>query len=157
MFEKVSRSLKYDSKKKIGPHLYLWTPAGLALYPRSLPAWGRKGQPGTHCMRMCKKSPEFGIYVFFRLRMTHSDESAVCAQRMAVAVCLSQSFVEDVAYALSQLRMQHLKFKEEQQRAIEAVCHGDDVFVSLPTGFGKSRCFHVHPFLYVRKLGCMDG
>ena len=62
--------------------------------------------------------------------MTCSDESAVCAQRMAVAVSLSQSFVEDVAYALSQLRMQHLKLKEEQQqRPIEAICHGDDVFV----------------------------
>ena len=47
--------------------------------------------------------------------MTCSDESAVCAQRMAVAVSLSQSFVEDMAYTLSQLRMQHLKLKEEQQ------------------------------------------
>ena len=47
--------------------------------------------------------------------MTHSDESAVCVQRMAVVVSLSQSFVEDKAYTLSQLRMQHLKLKEEQQ------------------------------------------
>ena len=59
------------------------------------------------------------LSVFFRLRMTR------CVQRMAVAVSLSQSFVEDVAYALSQLRMQHLKLKEEQQQAIEAICHRD--------------------------------
>ena len=64
-------------------------------------------------------------------------ESAVCAQ---IAVSLSQSLVEDMAYALSQLRMQHLKLKEEQQRAIEAICHGDDVFVSLPTGLGMFSC-----------------
>ena len=30
--------------------------------------------------------------------MTRSDESAICVQRMAVAVSVSQSFVEDVAY-----------------------------------------------------------
>ena len=54
-----------------------------------------------------------------------------CAQRMAVAVSLSQSFVEDVAYALSQLRMQHLKLKEEQQQAIEAICHRDCLFLAL--------------------------
>ena len=62
--------------------------------------------------------------------MSRSDESAVCAQRMAVAVTLFQSFVEDVAYTLFQLRMQYLKLKKEQQQAIEAICHGDDVFVS---------------------------
>ena len=77
---------------------------------------------------------------------------------MAVAVSRSPlSFFEDVAYALSQLGRQHLKIKEEQQRAIEVICRGDDVFVSLPTGFGKSICFHVLPFLFDRKLGCMDG
>ena len=94
---------------------------------------GRKGEPGTHCA--CAKKiyriwEICNLSIFFRLRMTHSDESAVCAQRMAVAVSLSQSFIEDVAYALSQLRMQHLKLKEEQQQAIEGICHGDDVFVS---------------------------
>ena len=50
-----------------------------------------------------------------------------------------------------------MKLKEEQQQAIEAICRGDDVFVSLPTGFGKSICFHVLPFLFDRKLGHMDG
>ena len=52
--------------------------------------------------------------------MTHSDESVVCEQRMAVAVRQSQSFVKDVAYTLSQLRIQHLK-KKEKERAIEAI------------------------------------
>ena len=76
---------------------------------------------------------------------------------MAESVSLSQSFIEDVAYALSKLRMQHLKLKEQQQRAIEAICHGDDTFVAL-LGFGKSICFHVLPFLFDRKqLGHMDG
>ena len=50
-----------------------------------------------------------------------------------------------------------MKLKKEQQRAIEIICHGDDIFVSLPTGFGKSICFHVLPILFDRKLGRMDG
>ena len=72
--------------------------------------------------------------------MKCSDESAVCAQR------ISQSFIEDVAYALSQLRMQHLKLKEEQQRAIEAIYAMEMTFLSLCLGFEKSMfsC----PFLF---------
>ena len=35
----------------------------LASYPGSLPVRGRKREPGTHCMRMCKKTPEFGRFV----------------------------------------------------------------------------------------------
>ena len=35
--------------------------------------------------------------------------------------------------------MQHLKLKEEQQRAIEAICHGDDVFVFFPILQGGYR------------------
>ena len=77
---------------------------------------------------------------------------------MAVAVSRSPlSFFEDVAYALSQLGRQHFKLKEEQQRAIEAICRGDDAFVSLPTALVKALCFHVLPFLFDRKLGHMDG
>ena len=41
---------------------------------------------------------------------------------------------------------QHLKLKEEQKRAVEAICHGDDVFVSLP-GFGKKHMFSCPFFL----------
>ena len=36
------------------------------------------------------------------------------------------------------------------------MCHRDDIFVSLPTGFGKSISFHVLP-LFDRKLVRMDG
>ena len=74
-----------------------------------------------------------------------SDESAVCAQIKAVAVSLSQSFVKDVVYALSQLRMQHLKLKETQQRAIEAICQGDDVFYSLHILSTLKTCIFTHP------------
>ena len=81
--------------------------------------------------------------------MSRSYESAVCAQRMAAAVTLSRSIIEDVAYALFQLRMLHLKLKEEKQQAIEAICHGDGV-LSLPTGFGKS-------IIVMSFLSCLSG
>ena len=37
--------------------------------------------------------------------------------------------------------MQHLKLKEEQQRAIEAICHGDNIFVSCLLALVKAYVF----------------
>ena len=37
-------------------------------------------------------------------------------------------------------------FRPQQRLAIEAFLHGRDVFVSLPTGFGKSAIFQAAPF-----------
>ena len=37
--------------------------------------------------------------------------------------------------------------KEEQKRPVRAVYEGKDVFVCLPTGFGKSICYQVLPFV----------
>ncbi len=62
-----------------------------------------------------------------------------------------------VRYALSQLEMSHLNLKDEQQRVIREVYRGRDVFVVLPTGFGKSICFQVLPFLFDHKLGLVGG
>ena len=83
-------------------------------------------------------------------------EPAVNEQRVAVAVSRSsQSFVEDVAYALSQLRMQHLKLKRSNSELLKQYAM-EMTFLSL-FGFGKSICFHVLPFLFDRKLGRMEG
>ena len=42
--------------------------------------------------------------------------------------------------------------KEEQSSAIRAIYEGRDVFVCLPTGFGKSLCYHALPFVMEYKL-----
>lgn len=37
-------------------------------------------------------------------------------------------------------------FRSQQRIALEAIFQGHDVFVGLPTGFGKSAIFHAAPF-----------
>ena len=69
----------------------------------------------------------------------------------------SHNFADGVNYALSKLGMSHLELKSQQKQAIVAVYEGKDVFVFLPTGFGKSVCFQVLPFLFDHKLGLSDG
>ena len=65
----------------------------------------------------------------------------------------NSTFTDGVRYALSQLGKPDLKLKDEQQQAIASMYSGQDVFVFLPTGFGKSICFQVLPFLFDHKLG----
>ena len=58
-----------------------------------------------------------------------------------------------VAYAMKSIGAPGSALKQEQQAAIQTVYGGGDVFVWLPTGFGKSICFEVLPFVYDYKLG----
>ena len=55
-------------------------------------------------------------------------------------------------YALQQSGSPELKLKPERWSAIESVYGGRDVFVSLPTGFGKSICYQMLPFVFDSKL-----
>lgn len=54
--------------------------------------------------------------------------------------------VEDACLEMS------VELKEQQRSSIEAVLKGRDVFVTLPTGYGKSMIFHLLP-LCARYLG----
>ena len=60
-------------------------------------------------------------------------------------------------YALSSLKMSHLCVKPEQRSSMEAVYDGRDVFVWLPTGYGKSLCYQALPFLMDAKVGLVDS
>ena len=69
---------------------------------------------------------------------------------MAVAsadVCPSEAFTAALAHSLEMLRLPDVTLKEEQQAAIKAVYEGRDVFVCLPTGYGKSLCYQTLPFV----------
>lgn len=63
------------------------------------------------------------------------------------------SFSESLIYAHSSLKMSHLSLKPEQRSSMEAIYDGRDVFVWLPTGYGKSLCYQALPFLMDSKLG----
>ena len=47
--------------------------------------------------------------------------------------------------------------KKEQREAIKLMYQRKDVFLWLPTGFGKSVCFQVLPFLFDYKLGRIES
>ena len=55
--------------------------------------------------------------------------------------------------ALSTLGSSHLQLKEEQKKAVQAICEGRDVFVWLPTGFGKSLRYQLLPFVFDHRRG----
>ena len=56
------------------------------------------------------------------------------------------------SYALQRLGSPEMELKREQRSAIESVYRGKDVFMWLPTGFGKSICYQTLPFVFDRKL-----
>ena len=41
--------------------------------------------------------------------------------------------------------------KEEQKKAVKAFVQGEDVFVSLPTGYGKLLCYALLPLVFDRR------
>ena len=56
------------------------------------------------------------------------------------------NFTSASSYALSSLKMDKLQLKAKQVEAIRMVYERRDVFVWLPTGYGKSICFQVLPY-----------
>ena len=67
------------------------------------------------------------------------------------------SFSEALSYALRRLKMTRITAKEEQRSSMRAVYEGSDVFVWLPTGYGKSLCYQALPFLMDYKKGLVDS
>jgi RecQ family ATP-dependent DNA helicase len=62
-----------------------------------------------------------------------------------------------VEYGLSQVGKADLTLKPQQIDAIRHVYNGKDVFLWLPTGFGKSVCYEVLPFVMDRKRESEQG
>ena len=63
-------------------------------------------------------------------------------------------FDSALSFALCKLRSREIALKPQ---AVRHVWEGKDVFVLLPTGFGKSMIYDVLPFLFDFKLGRIHG
>ena len=61
-------------------------------------------------------------------------------------------FSAAVAYALSCLRQEHIVLKDKQLEVLQELYRGNDVFAWFPTGYGKSVCYQLLPFLFDHKL-----
>ena len=59
-------------------------------------------------------------------------------------------------FSLRPLGTPSITRKPEQRKAIHSIYRGRDVFVWLPTGFGKSICCEVMPFVMDHKLSRID-
>ena len=62
----------------------------------------------------------------------------------------AEPFREAVSYALSCFKLD--KLKPEQEDVIYKLYQGQDVFAWFPTGYGKSICYQLLPFLFDAKL-----
>jgi len=47
----------------------------------------------------------------------------------------------------------NIVFKDKQYNAIKAFCLGNDLFVSLPTGYGKSLIYAALPLVFDKMKG----
>ena len=65
-------------------------------------------------------------------------------------------FTKAVSHAVSKVGRTGIDLKPEQVKAIRHLYEGRDVFLWLPTGFGKSICYEILPFLFGFKLSHVD-
>ena len=64
----------------------------------------------------------------------------------------SAEFREAVAYALSCIGQQDLTLKPKQEEALVHLYDGRDMSAWFPTGYGKSLCYQLLPFIFDFKL-----
>ena len=62
-----------------------------------------------------------------------------------------------IAYALKMVGCSDFALKPEQLACVTHLCEGQDVFLWLPTGSGKSLCYEVLPFAIGDKIGRSDS
>ena len=60
-----------------------------------------------------------------------------------------------IAYALRRVGYPSMTLKPEQKDCVQCIYEGKDVFVWLPTGFGKTVCFDVLPFMFEGRVGSL--
>ena len=61
-----------------------------------------------------------------------------------------------ILYALERLSCASVTLKDEQTACVKAIYEAKDVFLWLPTGFGKSMYYELLLFVFDDKLGRRD-
>jgi len=65
----------------------------------------------------------------------------------------SFNFDRALAYALSYVKQEGISLKDQQVEAVKLLSEGKDAFAWFPTGYGKSICYQLLPFVFGVKLG----
>ena len=65
----------------------------------------------------------------------------------------SDEFIAAVTFALSSVNQEHLVLRQKQLEVLQKLYSGYDVFVRFPTGYGKSLCYQLLPYMFDVKLG----
>ena len=74
--------------------------------------------------------------------------------KLALAMASSSfDFDRALAYALSCVKQEGLSLKDQQVEAVKLLSEGKTVFVWFFTGYGKSICYQLLPFVFDVKLG----
>ena len=74
--------------------------------------------------------------------------------KLALAMASSSfDFDRVLAYALSCVKQEGISLKDQQVETVKLLSEGKDVFVWFPTGYGKSICYQLLPFVFDVKLG----
>ena len=70
-----------------------------------------------------------------------------------VVATYDDEFSGSVSFALSSINQDHVVLRQKQLKVLQSVYGGHDVFAWFPTGYGKSLCYQLLPYMFNVKLG----
>ena len=83
--------------------------------------------------------------VHLRVMWHHLRARSCSINRISLTMASVQGVDSALSYALQRLGCEAMMLKPQQRESVKSVYEGKDVFLWLPTGFGKSLCYAVLP------------
>lgn len=123
-----------------------------SLVPRPFCGGGEDGRYGlsAHARTIPQDSWGFGFLRILSVLLSRYTSRT----RLFIAESANVNNIPNrrLVFALKSVGKGHLTLKKEQLSALRHAYDGEDVFVWLPTGFGKSIVYECLPFLFDHKL-----